>query len=600
MKSSGLLFVLAAALATSACGGGSPNPTAGDPPPTTPNISVSITPTSATIGAGGTQQFTTTVTGSTNSSTTWSMTSTVPSGQNPGTVSATGVYTAPATVTGTFTVTVTAAAVADTSATATATIAVNPPTVSISPTSATVSAGGTQQFTATVTSSANTAAMWSMTSTASLLPGQSPGTLSASGLYTAPAAVEGTFTVTVTAAAAADTSATATATITVNPPAIQPGLVWLETPGAADILGNIEPQLGMDGSGNVFFSAGVGSLSAWKLNPSGTVLSSFTSADALNPNAVVSDGTNFYIPSQLNGAPALLSLDSNLNKRYETTPCGASAQGWASAALWGGNSLGLWLALGSGSTPSFAVPANAATGQFPCSGGIQTNQANNSIVYSLTLSQSGNLTAFGFFPGSQSVCWSGGEGFLGQSTMGGPSVWLTPFSQIAPNTLAYITRAVETVESGKDVVYVAGAVFICAGSDPVWVAKYDATTGDLLWSETWDGGNSLEGAGVGGQPTPLPLPGGGVAVVASMTQVGEVPPANGHSTSDVVFAAWDADGKQIVATHVPIMNSADILIFGAALTPDGKGFYAGGTLFAQGEGTVMKFTFPAQRALTGN
>src|SRR5258708_17197138 len=52
-----------------------------------------------------------------------------------------------------------------------------PVSISISPTSATLNGGGTQQFTATVSGSTNTAVTWSLTGA---------GTLSASGLYRTP------------------------------------------------------------------------------------------------------------------------------------------------------------------------------------------------------------------------------------------------------------------------------------------------------------------------------------------------------------------------------------------------------------------------------
>jgi Zn-dependent metalloprotease len=76
-------------------------------------VSISITPTTATVATGGTQQFTASVTGSTNTSVTWTTTG--------GTVSASGLYTAPATA-GTYTVKATSAADTTKSASATVTV----------------------------------------------------------------------------------------------------------------------------------------------------------------------------------------------------------------------------------------------------------------------------------------------------------------------------------------------------------------------------------------------------------------------------------------------------------------------------------------------
>jgi hypothetical protein len=77
--------------------------------------------------------------------------------------------------------------------------------VSISPTTATVTSGGTQQFSAQVTNTSNTAVTWSATS----------GTVSTTGLFTAPT-VTATKTVTVTATSVADNTKSASATVTVN------------------------------------------------------------------------------------------------------------------------------------------------------------------------------------------------------------------------------------------------------------------------------------------------------------------------------------------------------------------------------------------------
>jgi Bacterial Ig-like domain (group 2) len=75
--------------------------------------------------------------------------------------------------------------------------------VSISPSSASVTTGGTQQFTAKVTGTSNTGVTWSA----------SGGTISAAGLYTAGSAA-GSFMVTVTSAADSSKSAQAKVTIT--------------------------------------------------------------------------------------------------------------------------------------------------------------------------------------------------------------------------------------------------------------------------------------------------------------------------------------------------------------------------------------------------
>jgi len=81
-------------------------------------VSVAISPTTATVSTGGTQQFTASVTGTTNTSVTWTATG--------GTVSTSGLYTAPAT-TGTYTVKATSAADTTKSASATVTVTATAP-----------------------------------------------------------------------------------------------------------------------------------------------------------------------------------------------------------------------------------------------------------------------------------------------------------------------------------------------------------------------------------------------------------------------------------------------------------------------------------------
>src|SRR6267378_1055224 len=98
-------------------------------------------------------------------------------------------------------------------------VPLQPPGVTVSPTSPTVITGGTQQFTATVSpSGANQAVTWSLSGMG--CTGAGCGTIDATGKYTAPATVPNPPTVTVTARSVADAtkSATATGTIIGAPP----------------------------------------------------------------------------------------------------------------------------------------------------------------------------------------------------------------------------------------------------------------------------------------------------------------------------------------------------------------------------------------------
>ena len=163
----------------------------------TPTVTLSLSPTFVSLSAGGTQQFTATVSGATNTAVTWSASG--------GSISSSGLYTAPST-TGTYTVKATSVADSTASASAQATVS-SPITVSISPKSAAMPINGTQQFTATVSGTTNTAVTWSA----------SGGSISSSGLYTAPSTA-GTYSVKDTSVA--DTTKSANAVVTVTAPTV--------------------------------------------------------------------------------------------------------------------------------------------------------------------------------------------------------------------------------------------------------------------------------------------------------------------------------------------------------------------------------------------
>src|SRR6476659_7226867 len=103
-------------------------------------VSITISPTSVGIASNATQQFSSAVKGSTNTSVTWS--------SSAGTVSSSGLFTAPS-VTSSTNVTVTATSVADTTKQASAVVAIAPTTsgvtITVSPTSTSLTSGTTKQ-----------------------------------------------------------------------------------------------------------------------------------------------------------------------------------------------------------------------------------------------------------------------------------------------------------------------------------------------------------------------------------------------------------------------------------------------------------------------
>lgn len=169
-------------------------------------VSVSVNPATANLYATQSAQFSATVTGTSNTSVTWSIS---PAGV--GSVSAAGLYTAPSTISTQQTVTVTGTSQADPTKSASAIVTLLPPiAVTISPTTATLSATQQQQFSATVANSFNTAVAWSLSPAGS-------GTIDSSGNYTAPATIGTQQTVTVTATSKVDATKSASAVVTLAP-----------------------------------------------------------------------------------------------------------------------------------------------------------------------------------------------------------------------------------------------------------------------------------------------------------------------------------------------------------------------------------------------
>ena len=179
-------------------------------------VSVGVSPTSAILISGSTQQFSALVQGTSYIAVRWSTSA--------GTITERGLFTAPSVAASTN-VTVTATSLADLTKSSSATIVVNPPassvSITISPNSASVAAGNSQQFAATVQGTSNTAVIWSSTA----------GTVSSSGTFNAPAVSTNT-NVSVTATSTADSSKHSTASVVVTPSTSALSITTTSTPGA--------------------------------------------------------------------------------------------------------------------------------------------------------------------------------------------------------------------------------------------------------------------------------------------------------------------------------------------------------------------------------
>lgn len=170
-------------------------------PATGSSVSISVSPTGVTVASGASQKFSASVQGTSNTAVVWSASA--------GSISSEGSFVAPK-VTSPTSVTVRAASAADSTKTASAVVTVNPGitaiSVTVSPSVASIGAGKTQQFAASVQGTTNTSVNWSA----------SAGAVSSAGMFTAPS-VSSSMSVTITATSAADSTKKASASVSVSP-----------------------------------------------------------------------------------------------------------------------------------------------------------------------------------------------------------------------------------------------------------------------------------------------------------------------------------------------------------------------------------------------
>src|SRR2546426_11355271 len=115
------LSALAPVLLLAACGGGSSS----SPPPA---VTIFVSPLQASVPTNGQQPFRATVSGTTHPAVNWSVSGSGCTGSACGTISVSGLYTAPASVPSPPGVTVTAVSQADTTKSTTATVTILSPT----------------------------------------------------------------------------------------------------------------------------------------------------------------------------------------------------------------------------------------------------------------------------------------------------------------------------------------------------------------------------------------------------------------------------------------------------------------------------------------
>ena len=204
-------------------------------PVSVPTITVTVAPSSASVPLTTSKSFVATVAGTANSGVTWSVNGISGGNSTVGTINASGLYAAPASMPSPSSVTVQAFSVANPAISGQATVTLAPPpppvVVTVAPANATVQLNGTQTFTSTVSGSANTAVTWSVNG----INGGSAtvGTITSGGVYTAPAVLPSPSTVTVRATSVANPNSSASAAVALVPP--PPPITVAVSPATASV-----------------------------------------------------------------------------------------------------------------------------------------------------------------------------------------------------------------------------------------------------------------------------------------------------------------------------------------------------------------------------
>jgi 6-phosphogluconolactonase (cycloisomerase 2 family) len=295
MKNRGAVLAFLFLAMSLGCGGGGGGNNVTPPPPA---VTITLSPTSANVIAGGTQQFTATVTGSTNTAVTWTV-------SGPGTISTSGLYSAPASLTTPASVTVKATAQADTTKSKTAAVSIPAVSATIGPLTPSVILGAGQQFTSTVSNAVDTTVTWSIASGA--------GAVDASGMYTAPSTLTTPASATVTVAPNADPTKAVSTTLTI------PGVGVTISPTTATLNAGTAEQFA------AAVSNAINTAVTWSLTGDGTLDTTgrYSAPDTLSaPETVTVKASSVADPTKSNSVTVQLKIISLAVAGYVVMPDG--------------------------------------------------------------------------------------------------------------------------------------------------------------------------------------------------------------------------------------------------------------------------------------
>jgi hypothetical protein len=268
-------MALLAVISCLGCGGGVLG-SASPPPPSNPTINVSVSAASGTVLLGATDAITATVTGSTNTTVTWSVGNVSEGNSTVGTISPAGNYMAPGVLPQPASETVTATSVADTTKSASVTLTIASSfTLAISGPS-TVNAGASANYQATLTPAAGSTPSatinWSVAGPG--CTGATCGVISPGGGYQAPVSAPSPNSIVITATPLADPSKFATMIVTIQPNVqvmISPTSASVPLGGTtnfqANVTGSANTAVTWDVNGIAGGNASIGTIAASMANP---------------------------------------------------------------------------------------------------------------------------------------------------------------------------------------------------------------------------------------------------------------------------------------------------------------------------------------------
>jgi hypothetical protein len=388
-------------------------------------ISLSVSPGTASLQSGGQQQFSASVSGTSNTAVTWAASG--------GTVTTGGLYTAPSTG-GSYTVTATSAADSTKSASAVVTVS-QPVQISVSPGTASLQTGGQQQFTASVSGTTNTAVTWSA----------SGGSITTAGLYTAPTTA-GTYTVKAVSAADATKSASATVTVSQISLSISPTTASLQTGGqqqfAAFVSGTSNTAVTWKASGGTVTTSGLYTAPS----VAGTYTVTAVSAADSTKSASATVGVSSPQAIAVSISPTTVAMPEKWQQQFAATVSGSSNTGVTWAVTSGTGTItqsGLYTAPQAVET-DVVVATSQADSTKSASASI-TVVAPHSVALSWSPSSSSGISYYNVYRGTV----SGGPYSLLKN--GVTTTAYTDTNVLSGSTYYYVTTAVDS--SGVESAY---------------------------------------------------------------------------------------------------------------------------------------------------